>query len=71
MFKKFDLALGLMGITLGIALILALFFALPVMWLWNTCLVPAVPGIQEISWLQALGLYLLANLLFKNAVNAK
>lgn len=71
MFKKFDLALGLIGITLFISLFLALFMALPVMWLWNACLVPAVSGVAEISWLQALGLYILCSMLFKTVVPTK
>jgi hypothetical protein len=35
------------------------------MMLWNGCLVPAVEGVQKIEWLQAWGLQILINLLFK------
>ena len=45
--------------------------AIPIMWLWNICLVPAVPMIQEIGWLQAWGLLILFNILFKTVVTKK
>ena len=41
----------------------ALFFGLPVMWLWNTCLVGAVDGVHEINFSQALGITVLIALL--------
>ena len=37
----------------------------PVYALWNGCLVPAVRGLNEISWLQAWGIGILFNILFK------
>ena len=40
--------------------------SLPVMWLWNGCLVPASSGIHEIGWLQAWGLTILCSFLFKS-----
>lgn len=36
----------------------------PVMMLWNGCLVDAIPGVHEISWLQAWGLNILCRILF-------
>ena len=54
----FVLAL-LIGIGVGIIL------SLPIMLLWNYCLVPAIPTLVEISWLQAWGIYILFNILFK------
>ena len=39
--------------------------SLPVMWLWNACLVPAIPGVAEIGWLQAWGILILCGILFK------
>lgn len=44
-------------------LIFALFFGLPVMWLWNTCLVGAVDGIHTIDFPRALGIAVLIGLL--------
>jgi len=53
---------------LGIATLLFLSFVLswPVMMLWNGCLVDAVTGLKEITWLQGWGISLLCGLLFKS-----
>ena len=48
-------------------IVLGLMCSLPVMWLWNGCLVAAIPGIKEIGWLQAWGILILCGLLFKNS----
>lgn len=52
----------------GIALIVFISFVLswPVMMLWNGCLVGAVDGVHDVTWLQAWGLSVLFGLLFKN-----
>lgn len=34
--------------------------------LWNGCLVPAVPSIKEVTFLQACGLSILFSILFKD-----
>lgn len=63
-----------LGMIAGIAGTIALFgllFSLPVMWLWNGCLVPAVTGVKEIGWLQALGLMILVNLILKTSASFK
>ena len=41
----------------------------PVYMLWNGCLVGAVAGVNEVSWLQAWGLAVLCGLLFKTSVS--
>lgn len=51
--------------VLGIAVFLSFLFSWPVMMLWNGCLVGAVSGVSEITWLQAWGLAILCNILFK------
>jgi hypothetical protein len=38
----------------------------PVMMLWNGCLVDAVTGVKEVTWMQAWGLSLLCGILFKS-----
>lgn len=43
----------------------------PVLMLWNGCLVGAVDGVQEITWLQAWGLQFLFNLLFNTSISTK
>lgn len=63
-----------LGILIGaIALIVAigLIVSLPVMLLWNYCLVGAIAGINEITWLQAWGILVLFGLLFKTHVTTK
>lgn len=45
--------------------------SLPVWLLWNWALVPAIPAIQEIGWLQALGILILCSLLFKPSHSKK
>jgi hypothetical protein len=62
------------AIVLGIASLLLLSFLLswPVYMLWNGCLVGAVAGVSEVSWLQAWGLTVLCGFLFKsNLGNSK
>lgn len=57
----------LIVIVVGIATLVFLSFVLswPVMALWNGCLVDAVSGIKEITWLQGWGISLLCGILFK------
>lgn len=45
--------------------LVATLMAFPIMWLWNSCLVPAVDGVNLISHWQALGLNFLFSILFK------
>ena len=59
--------IGLIGLIIVVGFILSL----PVMLLWNWCLVPAIPGINEIGWLQAWGILVLCNFLFKMQVSKK
>lgn len=47
--------------------VFGLLMSLPVMWLWNGCLVPAVTGVREMGWLQSWGMLILCGLLFKNS----
>jgi hypothetical protein len=53
------------GIIGGIVLVLFLSFLLswPTYMLWNGCLVGAVDGVREVTWLQAWGISALINLL--------
>ena len=62
---------GVVGaVVLGIMGILFLSFLLswPVFMLWNGCLVGAVAGVAEVTWLQAWGLTVLCGFLFKTTV---
>ena len=55
--------------TLGLILFLSLIIALPVMWLWNWALVPAIDGVNPIVWKHAWGISLLFSLLFKSGIS--
>jgi hypothetical protein len=48
--------------------VLGLIMSYPIMLLWNACLVPAIPSIHEIEWLQAWGIMFLCGLLFKSDI---
>jgi len=64
-------AIGLMIMFIVLSITFGALFALPVMWLWNGCLVGAIDGVQEVTYLQAWGLYILSHILFTNAVTHK
>lgn len=49
----------------------AIIMALPTMWLWNSCLVPAIEGINSIGFWQALGINVLCSILFKGSSSSK
>jgi len=55
-------AVGVIAIAVGLSFLLSW----PVMALWNGCLVPAVNGVNEISWLQGWGISCLSSILFKS-----
>ena len=57
-------------LAIGILLIVVLIIGLPVMWLWNW-LMPLIFGLTKISFLQALGLSLLGNMLFNLGTSNK
>jgi len=56
--------LGIMGI-----LFLSFLLSWPVYMLWNGCLVGAIAGVAEVTWLQAWGLTVLSGFLFKSTVS--
>jgi hypothetical protein len=60
-------------IVMAVGLVAALSFLLswPVYMLWNGCLVGAIEGVKEITWLQAWGINLLCGFLFKTSVSNK
>lgn len=54
--------IGAIALLVSISLLLSI----PVWLLWNGCLVGAIDGVREVTWLQAWGLSILAGFLFKN-----
>lgn len=51
--------------------LLSFLLSWPVYMLWNGCLVGTVAGVSETTWLNAWGLTILANLLFKSHGSTK
>ena len=54
-----------------IAFLLAALVGLPVMILWDSCLIYAIPACKEITWMQAIGLVILVHILFKSEFKIK
>jgi hypothetical protein len=61
--------IGIIILGLAVLVILSGIMAVPVMWLWNGFLVPAVNGVHQISWPQAWGISILCGILFKDSGN--
>ena len=61
MTKIFAVVLGGLGMLLALSFLLSW----PVWMLWNGCLVGAINGVNEITWLQAWGISVLSAFLFK------
>lgn len=59
------------SVIAAIAVILQLIVSYPAMLLWNYCLVPAIPSVAEVSWIQMWGIQLLTGLVFKTSVSVK
>jgi len=57
--------------AVGLIVCFGLLVSLPVMLLWNYCLVGAVTGVNAIGWWQAWGLMILCGLLFKSSIETK
>lgn len=57
--------------TVGLLLFISFLLSWPVYMLWNGCLVDAINGVNEVTWLQAWGLTVLCGLMFKTVVNTK
>ena len=53
---------GVVGLIIGLSFL----FSWPVYMLWNGCLISAVDGVHEITWLQAWGISALCSCLFKS-----
>lgn len=69
-----DAVLKVISAFIGILIVTAVFGAIlsyPVMLLWNGCLVPAINGFNDVTWLQAWGLTVLMGLLFRGATSGK
>ena len=56
---------GVAVVGLGALVFLSLLLSVFVWLLWNGCLVGAVDGVREITWLQSWGIMILCGFLFK------
>ena len=71
MLDKIIVVAGATVVVLAIVVVLGLLLSFPLMLLWNACLVPAVSGLSEITWMQAWGILIASNILFKNTTYKK
>ena len=69
--EKILVIVGTVVVTIAGILILSFLLSWPVYMLWNSCLVSAVAGVSEVTWLQAWGITILCGFLFKTTVNSK
>jgi len=69
--EKFAVTVGAIFIAIVGLLFLSFLLSWPVYMLWNGCLVDAVAGVSEVSWLQAWGITILCGFLFKTNVSSK
>ena len=63
--------LGLATGVIAMFLVISFLFSFPLMLLWNGCLVPAIPGLEEVSWLQMWGISILIGALTRSNVEVK
>lgn len=68
--KAFDLV-TVVAAAITLALVVSFLLSLPVYLLWNACLVGAIAGVNEITWLQAWGIMILCGFLFKTNLELK
>jgi hypothetical protein len=67
----YTVAIGAAVVAVMVLVMFSFLLSLPVMLLWNGCLITAVDGVHEITWLQAWGISLLFGLLFKTTTTTK
>lgn len=69
--KSSNQVLGAVAIVLVIGIVLSILLSYPAMLLWNLCLVPAIPALAEVGWLQMWGISVLVMLLKGVTVSTK
>jgi hypothetical protein len=67
--EKVFVVVGAAIVGLAGLMLFSFLLSWPVYMLWNGCLVDAVTGVKEVSWLQAWGLNILCGMLFKTTVS--
>jgi hypothetical protein len=66
---KFVVAVGAIVIGLVGLVFLSFLLSWPVYMLWNGCLVDAIQGVKEVTWLQAWGINFLFGILFRSTIS--
>jgi hypothetical protein len=69
--EKIIVVIGAGVLALVSLVALSFLMSWPVYMLWNGCLVGAIAGVAEVTWLQAWGITVLCGFLFKTTVTAK
>ena len=67
--EKVIVVVGSIIVALAGLLFLSFLLSWPVFMLWNGCLVDAVTGVKEVSWLQAWGITVLCGFLLKSNIS--
>ena len=65
-----DTFLRIFSLILALAIV-GFVFSFPAMLLWNSCLVPAVPALQPVTWLQMYGISILFSIVLPRASYTK
>jgi hypothetical protein len=65
--EKLILIMGAILASFGGILLLSFILSWPVMMLWNGCLVDAITGVKDITWLQGWGISVLSGILFNKS----
>lgn len=68
--KFFELFITVLG-AITFLVFVSFLLSWPVFMLWNGCLVDAVDGLNEVTWLQAWGINFLFGILFRSSVSTK
>lgn len=68
-----DMTKAFITVVSNILFLIFLSFVLswPVYMLWNGCLVDAIEGVKQVTWLQAWGINFLFSMLFKTTGRSK
>ena len=66
--KVFELLITVLG-SIVFLLFISFLLSWPVFMLWNGCLVDAVQGVKEVTWMQAWGLNILFGILFSKSTS--
>jgi hypothetical protein len=67
---KLIVIIGAVVVSLAGLLLLSFLLSWPVYMLWNGCLIDAVTGVKEVTWLQAWGISILCGLLFSKTTSS-